>query len=162
MLGMKNAIYDRKKENAGMKISDLPRTLFLTAIFLLCLPSYSCALQPHGAPEGLYVHQMAHVLFAAALAYLYLHTRKTPDLVSKGWHYLRLFCLLMIAWNIVAFTGHIVEIRHHLRPSGAPIDTFEILYILTRMDHFLNVPALFALMISLRTFYREAKKEGIQ
>ncbi|MFH1217329.1 MAG: hypothetical protein V1706_12575 [Pseudomonadota bacterium] len=134
------------------------RITVLTIFLVLGLPVYSWALQPHGPPEGLYVHQMAHILFVGALAYLYLHTRSTPDLISKGWWYLRLFCLLSIAWNIIAFTGHIVVIHHSHRASGAPLDILEIVYILTRMDHFLYVPALFALMICLRTFYREARE----
>lgn len=134
----------------------------LTIFLLLGLPGYSWAIQPHGEPEGMYVHQMAHVLFLGALAYLYLHTRSTPDLVSRGWRYLRLFCLLSIAWNIVAFTGHIVADLHGQRAPGAPLDIVEILYVLTRMDHFVFVPALFALMFSLRTFYLEAGEEKAQ
>lgn len=128
-------------------------------LFLFLLPVQAWALQPHGEPEGMYVHQMAHILFSAALLYLYLHTRRTPDLVSRGWRYLQLFCLLTIAWNITAFVGHYVFTLHSQRAADGATDIVEILYTLTRMDHFLFVPALFALLVSLRTFYREAREE---
>lgn len=127
------------------------------------------ALQSHGGPEGIYVHQMAHVLFMAALAYLHWHTRRTQDLTSKGWKYLRLFCIFLFFWNILAFTGH--EAFEHLDTTdffdkntwreqlAAPITFGKALYYITKMDHFLVVPALFALVISLRTFYLEARDE---
>ncbi|MGB3212806.1 MAG: hypothetical protein WBB19_19050 [Desulforhopalus sp.] len=127
------------------------------------------ALQSHGAPEGIYVHQMAHVLFMGALAYLYWHTRRSPVLVSKGWKYLQFFCILLFCWNLLAFAGH--EAFEHLGPHdfidknswkeqiAAPITFIKVLYFITKMDHFLNVPALLALVISLRTFYLEVRKE---
>ncbi|MCB2180838.1 MAG: hypothetical protein KQH63_02295 [Desulfobulbaceae bacterium] len=146
------------------------KILFFLFFLLLVLPEACWALQPHGEPEGLYVHQMAHILFMGALAYLYWHTRKTKDLVGKGWRYLQYFCLFLIAWNIVAFTGH--TLAHYLEPTdiiskgtwaaklAPPITVIKITYFLTRMDHFLNVPALVALLISLRTFYYEALEEA--
>ncbi|MFZ5759179.1 MAG: hypothetical protein ACOY32_06060 [Thermodesulfobacteriota bacterium] len=137
----------------------LSRIHFLAFFLLLFLPAPAWALQPHGEPEGMYVHQMAHILFSGALLYLYLHTRSTPDLVSRGWRYLQLFCLLTIAWNITAFVGHYVSNLHSQRAAGGATNIVEILFTLTRMDHFLFVPALFALLVSLRTFYREAREE---
>lgn len=128
------------------------------------------ALQTHGAPEGRYVHQMAHILFMTALIYLYWHTRKTQETSSRGWKYFQLFCLFLIGWNILAFTGH--EIFHHLRDSdfilkdtwqarlAAPISFTKMLYYITKMDHFLIVPALLALVMSLRSFYLETSGEA--
>lgn len=127
------------------------------------------ALQSHGPPEGLYVHQMAHLLFMGALGYLYWHTRKSPAIKSKGWRYLQIFCFFLIAWNIIAFTGH--QAFGHLTPEdfiakgtwkeqlAPPISAMKILYYITKMDHSLNVPGLIALAISLRTFYQEALLE---
>jgi hypothetical protein len=127
------------------------------------------ALQSHGAPEGIYVHQMAHILFMGALAYLYWHTRRSQVLISKGWKYLRFFCILLFCWNLLAFAGH--EAFSHLSPTdfveksswneqiAAPITFVKALYFITKMDHFLNVPALLALVISLRTFYLEVLEE---
>lgn len=127
------------------------------------------ALQSHGAPEGIYVHQMAHILFMGALGYLYWHTRKNPVIVSCGWRYLQIFCGFLISWNLLAFTGH--QAFEQLAPSdfiasgswserlAGPVSFVKVLYYITKMDHFLNVPALLALVVSLRTFYVEALLE---
>jgi hypothetical protein len=134
-------------------------------LVLLGFPEQAWALQPHGAPEGLYVHQIAHVLFAGALIYLFLHTRRTPELCGKGWKYLQLFCLLFAAWNLLALVGH--EAAAHLLPAdilnssswfgrlAGPATPLKMVYFITKMDHLLYVPALFCLVIALRTFYLE-------
>lgn len=138
--------------------------------FMLFGVTENCwALQSHGAPEGIYVHQMGHLLFMGALGYLYWHTRKSPVTKSKGWKYLQIFCFFLILWNIIAFTGH--QAFGQLSPSdfiekdtwkeqlAPPITGIKLLYYITKMDHLLNVPGLLALVISLRTFYKEALLE---
>lgn len=159
---------NRKKNEKTMKNSK-HLIIAISALFMCIAPEQAWALQPHGEPEGLYVHQMSHILFMAALTYLYLHTRRTTTLVSKGWRYLRIFCLLLFLWNLLAFTGHYVDL--YLLPSDfvdkgtwnakliPPITAIKIFFFFSRMDHFFNVSALLALMISLRTFYLEARKE---
>lgn len=129
----------------------------------------SWALQSHGEPEGIYVHQMAHLLFMGALGYLYWHTRKSPAIKSKGWKFLQIFCFFLIAWNLIAFTGHqafgqlspadFIDKGNWKEQLAPPISGIKILYYITKMDHFLNVPGLVALVISLRTFYQEALLE---
>ncbi len=142
----------------------------LILFFLIGRAENAWALQSHAPPEGIYVHQMAHILFMGALAYLYWHTRRTPAIASQGWKYLQIFCIILFLWNLMAFTGH--EISEYLKPSdiidknsfnehiSAPITFTKAVYYFTRMDHFLNVPALLALVISLKTFYQEARKEA--
>ena len=141
-------------------------------LLLLGQTENAWALQSHGAREGLYVHQMAHLLFMGALAYLYWHTRYSPVLISKGWKYLQLFCVLLLCWNLLAFAGH--QAFEHLTASdfinknnwteqiAPPLSFVKVLYAITKMDHFLNVPALLALTISLRTFYLEELEEDSQ
>ena len=142
----------------------------LSLTFLLLLPSADAwALQPHSGPEGLYVHQMAHILFMGALTYLFFHTGRTQDMVSKGWRYLRLFCILLFFWNLMAFVGH--ETAVHLSHDDFidegtwseqlvfPLNFLKLLYFVAKMDHFLTVPALLALFFSLRSFYLEAREE---
>lgn len=140
----------------------------LLILLLLGTAGNAWALQSHSPPEGIYVHQMAHVLFMASLAYLYWHTRRTQEL-DKGWKYLQIFCFLMFFWNALAFTGHIT--LEHLTSAdfydkntwreqlAAPITVIKVIYCITKMDHFLMTPALFVLALSLRTFYLEAKNE---
>jgi len=146
----------------------LSKTATIAVIVTAALGSGSpaWALQSHSAPEGIYVHQMAHVLFLAALVYLSWHIRRSQNLNNKGWKYLHIFCVLMVLWNVLAFSGH--EALEHLTENDlvdkdtwkeqlvAPITFAKGLYYVTKMDHFLMVPALFALVASLRSFYREA------
>lgn len=151
----------------------MPRMFLPTAVFtllslLLALPEQSWALQSHGPPEGLYVHQIAHVLFMGALGYLYWHTRVTQEPGHRGWKYLQVFCVLMFLWNMVAFTGH--EAFEHLLPGDfhaegtlgeqlvEPLTSVKLLYFVTKLDHLLFVPALLALLVSLRGFYRQARE----
>lgn len=141
----------------------------LLLLFLLGNTENAWALQSHSTPEGIYVHQMAHVLFMGALAYLYWHTRRSPVFISRGWKYLQIFCILLFCWNLLAFTGH--EALDHLSPAdfidkdswneqiAPPLSFLKILYYITKMDHFLNVPALVALVVSLRTFYLEVREK---
>lgn len=144
--------------------------LVLLAMFIL--PDSAWALQSHGPPEGIYVHQMAHAFFIGSLVFLFLDLRRSAT-KSRGWNYLKKFCLLMVVWNIVAFTGHAVatllapenisgaESFFHSRLLG-PMDPIKLIFYITRFDHLLLVPALFFLCIGLRFLYISVEQEGIQ
>jgi len=143
-------------------------TILITVWLLFGTVENAMALQTHGAPEGVYVHQLAHLLFILALTYLYWHTRKTQETSGKGWWYFQLFCLLLIAWNILAFTGHeiykqmdagdFIDQNTWAARIASPITLTKVLYYITKMDHLLVVPAVLALVISFRSFYLEAKR----
>lgn len=137
--------------------------LLLTLAAVLCLPGEALALQVHGEPEGLYVHQMAHIHYLLALGYFYWDIRRTA-FTGRGWRYLQLYCILMAAWNIVAFSGHAVGVsldpQELLQHNGylqtilkSPIDLHKFSYFITKLDHLLCVPALFFLFIGMRSFY---------
>jgi hypothetical protein len=140
-------------------------------LFVLAVPDPAWALQSHGPPEGIYVHQMAHVLFFGSLLYLYWDLRRS-SFEGKGWTYLQWFCILMLAWNIIAFTGHTVAIHleseHiftatsyiHSRLMG-PMNLLKVVFYLTRFDHIVVVPALFFLLIGLRSLYRNVEAQEI-
>ena len=141
----------------------------LSLLFLL-LPDSAWALQSHGPPEGMYIHQMAHVFFFGSLVYLYRDLSHS-SIRERGWHYLRWFCLLMLIWNIVAFIGHAVTFSlspEHIDQPGSyfhcrllgPMDATKILFYITRFDHLLVVPALFFLYLGLRTLYVQVEDEA--
>ncbi len=136
--------------------------LFLPAV-LLVFPEHALAIQTHGAPEGIYVHQMAHIFFIASLCYLFWDIRRSSFPI-KSWRYLQYFCILMILWNIVAFTGHIVEIHIDsadiIKDNGylsihiaGPITTIKLIYYVAKLDHIFSVPALICLYLCLRSLY---------
>lgn len=127
------------------------------------------ALQSHAEPEGIYVHQMAHLLFISGLGYLLWHTRRTQETTSKGWISLQIFCAILVLWNLIAFCGHIAF--EHLTTNDfmergsfnekivGPITFIKGLYFITKMDHLLLVPAVLALVVSLRSFYIDAQEK---
>lgn len=83
---------------------------------------------------------------------------------------MQLFCVLMILWNILAFTGHVVTAdldQNDLISYGGywdtrllgPVTGAKLTYYLAKMDHLVCVPALFFLFLSMRMFYRDSLKQ---
>ena len=144
----------------------------LTTAFILLCPSLTWALQHHDAPEGLYVHQMAHILFMASLVYLVWDIRRNA-FSGRGWRYLLLFCLFMFFWNLLALVGH--DIAVHLSKSdfftdstylytriSGPFSFAKLTFYIAKLDHLISVPALFFLFMALRTFYRSIETDDFK
>ena len=131
--------------------------------FLLFFTDSALATQTHGQPEGLYVHQMAHLFFIISMGILEFWLRQRNLTSEKGWKYIQLAAVLFILWNIDAALVHFME--EHLDLLGITkvdfwhlkIDTFQgknsltILYYLLKLDHLLCVPAMFCLYYGLKT-----------
>jgi hypothetical protein len=145
---------------------------FLTAFFIcfyLSIPANAWALQSHGPPEGLYVHQMAHVHFILALGYLYWDIRRS-SFTEQGWLYLQKFCAIMLCWNVLAFIGHAVagHIDANMISSASylqariqgPVDLHKFIFYVAKFDHFVLVPALFFLYIGMRSLYHSVEKHA--
>jgi len=141
----------------------LQPVLLVVPLVLLALPGDALALQVHGQPEGLYVHQMAHLHYIFALGYFYWDIQRT-SFTGRGWRYLQIFCLLMTCWNLLAFIGHIAGA--YLDPQSLvqtdcylgtllvhPLNLLKYIYFVTKLDHLIYVPAMFFLFIGLRSFY---------
>ncbi len=138
-------------------------------IVLLGVPASSWAIQTHGSPEGLYVHQMAHLFFAGALVYFYWTIRRSA-FAARGWRFLQLFCICMIFWNLITFTGHAMNLLLHQSDFSSdqgywhevmlgPITPVKWIYYLATLDHLVCMPALFFLYLSLRAFYDDEKRK---
>ncbi len=141
------------------------------ACLLALLPGNAWAIQSHGPPEGLYVHQMAHVHCFLALGYLLWDIRRS-SFAGQGWRYLQLFCILMLFWNVVSFVGHSLAI--HIDPDmisatsyffgriHGPVTVHKLIFYMTKFDHFIAVPALFFLYIGMRTLYNSIENEDME
>ncbi|MBU0664812.1 MAG: hypothetical protein KJ990_09755 [Proteobacteria bacterium] len=141
----------------------------LLPLALLLAPNQAWALQVHAPPEGIYIHQLAHLFFAAALSYLFWDVRRSA-FPGKGWRYLQIFCVLMILWNILAFSGHWlgfhIDNADIIRSDGyfsshiiGPISAIKFIYFCATLDHLLSVPALLFLFLCMRSLYRSIDKE---
>lgn len=131
-------------------------------LVLLFCPAPVLAFQSHTGPEGLYVHQMAHLFFAFAMGLLIYWLRKRKLVVARGWRYIQYAALFFIIWNVDAFAGHwleelsgLIEVQRiglmRIDVSTPPgYGWIAPLYYLTKLDHLLCVPALFFLYAGLR------------
>ena len=145
-----------------------PLLLLLT---LTVFPGNAWAVQSHGAPEGLYVHQLAHIFYTCAMCYLFWDVRRS-EFKSKGWRFLQIFCVFIVLWNIVAFTGH--SLSSHLDASEftheggylttrlqGPFDTVKILFYFAKLDHLFSVPALYFLYRAMKSLYEKSCEEEV-
>lgn len=138
--------------------------LLLFSLELLVTPS-AWAVQVHGPPEGLYVHQMAHVGFALSMVFLLymLHVRPLGD--CAGWKYLKISVFFFLLWNIDSMMAHALgtwlsgdaiqgsSMLNHMLVG--PEDWRLVLFYITKNDHFLCVPAMIFMFMFLRIFYVE-------
>ncbi len=143
----------------------MKNTVVLSAIWsalllVAVIPTSAHAIQTHAAPEGLYVHQIGHILFAIAMLGFALRIRRSSLIKEKSWHLMSTGAVLFALWNGWAFLGHIMDrlipLAHFSRGSAglksildvqSPID---VLYYIFKMDHLLCVPALVFIYLALR------------
>ena len=130
--------------------------LFLVA----AIPTPALALQTHAAPEGLYVHQIGHVLFAIAMFGFALRIRGSRLNKEKSWRLMSIGAVLFALWNGWAFFGHILVMlipkgdfsrgSHGLKSILALHSPIDVLYYLFKMDHLLCFPALLFIYLALK------------
>jgi hypothetical protein len=135
--------------------------IFLSLLLSLLLPEPARAVQTHGAPEGLYTHQMGHMAFLCAMVYIWFRTRNRR---GPGWRLIRLSFVFFALWNVNAFLVHAIEASLaasrfewgvegralFLLPRSGP----EIYFYFGKMDHLLCVPAALLLGLGLRRLRR--------
>lgn len=139
----------------------------IIAVGAILCPRAAWALQTHGDPEGLYVHQFAHTFFAFSMGLLIYWLRKWGLAAHAGWRAIQYAAFFFILWNINAIVGHWLEELTELiviKRSGTlrieivsaqGFDWLALIYYLVKLDHLLCVPALFCLMLGLRRLYRQ-------
>lgn len=123
------------------------------------------ATQTHFAPEGLYVHQMAHIMFIVAMVYLVSCLILSGSIKERAWLNIAISATLFALWNIDTFVVHWV--REYLRPelfegsAQAWSQTLTVtepvawIFYLGKLDHLLCVPAIIFFLLGLRAFNRQ-------
>jgi hypothetical protein len=133
-------------------------------------PLPALAIQTHGHPEGLYAHQMGHVVFLGAMIYVCWEIWRRQLSDRPGFRRLFWACLLFGAWNVLTFWGHWAEegldsgaidrqagylFRHlHITDLGG------LIYYLASLDHLILIPALWLFYAGLRAFLAEQQAEA--
>jgi len=143
--------------------------LFLLISALIVFPGNAWAVQNHGAPEGLYVHQLAHIFYTAAMCYLFWGVRKSA-FKAQGWRYLQVFCVLIILWNVLAFAGHILALHIHnsdfthgasylITRLQGPFTSVKFWYYFAQLDHLFSIPSFFFLYLAMKDIYHSSSEE---
>jgi hypothetical protein len=129
-----------------------------TGVFLILLSAPAWAVQTHRGAEGLVSHQIAHILFTIGMGYLLFRLYRMPT-KSREWTEFKVFLWLIIAWNLLTFTGHWMDefiaadkfIKSEGHTLAFSISNFsDAYYYLTKMDHLLLVPSFAFLLLALR------------
>ena len=138
----------------------LIRHLRATFIFLAIIleTNQAWAVQAHGGSEGLVSHQIGHFLFTTGMGYLLFRLRSMRQ-KGAGWLEFKTFVWLLIAWNVMAFSGHWMNefvvnekfIKDHARTLSFNIENLhDAIYYLTRLDHLILVPSFAFLLMALK------------
>ena len=133
-----------------------------------CIPwigtSPALAVQEHGGAEGLYSHQIAHLIFFTAMIYLCIRLVRSGESARKGWRWIFFSALLFACWNAETFLVH--QYREVLNPQALSGSFFglpwtfhahsvpDLLYYLGTYDHVLSFSALLLLFIGIRELIR--------
>ncbi len=143
------------------------RIVGLIFVMLLAGTTPVWATQTHGEPEGLFVHQLAHIFFIFSMGLLIYWLRRRNLVEQKGWRYIQYSAMLFILWNIDTFGVHLLDeqvdlirIRQldawHLQiDTAARYGHLGLIYYLAKLDHLLCVPALLCLYLGLKRLYYE-------
>lgn len=135
-----------------MQIHKSSTTIILFYCSLLCFTSTDAnAFQTHGNPEGIYVHQAAHLFFAASCTLLYRQLKKNGFLEMDGWHSIGNGIVWLILWNVWTITGHTIEellpASNIVKDIPSPVIYLDSwvawAYIVFKCDHFLCVPGMY-------------------
>lgn len=147
------------------------KLIFIAGLIVVCLAAGatpSWATQTHGEPEGLYVHQLAHLFFTFSMGLLIYWLRQRRLVREKAWRYIQYSALLFILWNLDTFAVHfldeqvdIIRISRlddwHLRiDTAADYVHLGLIYYLAKLDHLLLVPAMLCLYLGLKRLYQES------
>ena len=140
------------------------------AAAVLALPAPAWATQTHGAPEGLYVHLLGHMLFLAAMVYYALSLVRSGESGYPGGTWMLAAVLLLALWSVDTALVHIyqeadpgVRTRGTVRGLAAFLEVRawpDRLFYVARLDHLLMVPALAALAAGIRGMLRREEEQG--
>ena len=143
------------------------KILWLVLSISLLTASPAWAVQAHGAPEGLYIHQFAHVFFAAAMGIFMYWLRAAALTMQPGWRMIRLCALFLFLWNIDAFAAHFldenlaivalerIDLFHMNLRSQTQGPFLPTLYYFLKMDHLWCVPGMIFLYLGLKRLLSE-------
>lgn len=162
-------LFYRFIEMIGTRFGRPARFAATLAVMTLFQAAPALATQTHSQPEGLYVHQMAHVFFIVSMGILEFWLRQRNLVTEPGWRYIQLAAVLFILWNIDTIVAHLLDEQvailrittldaWHIRMVAAEgYEGLAFLYYLVKLDHLLCVPAMFCLFFGLKMLIKDSE-----
>ena len=136
----------------------LQRSAFLVVLTAVALaPRSAAAVQAHGGAEGLVAHELGHALFAGGLLYV-LFAGSAARWGPSGRRAYQGFLLLVIAWNALTFTGHLLQHSHPNVHTFVARDGWDCICYLSHLDHLLLIPGLVLLLVALHRWRQSEEK----
>jgi hypothetical protein len=149
-------------------MNNIRRLPLLIWVLLLegLFPRPVLAIQPHGPPEGFYLHQIAHLAFIGALIFfIYKLAQEVPK--HRGFRLLAWACGLLVLWNLDHLAGHLsalpistldfLGLEGHLNQRLVMSGPSHWIYYFTSLDHFILLPACYFFYRGLKALAREAE-----
>ena len=130
--------------------------------YLLLSTQAAMAIQGHDGPEGLYVHQIAHILFIFSMCALIYWLRERSLIEESGWRCVQYAAFCLILWNLDALLAHYLDGRgdlFELVNEGAwsarirfvnGSGKLMLIYYFAKLDHLFCVPGILFLYVGLR------------
>jgi len=146
-----------------------PAVTFAVFALLLLSPPHALALSLNWPTEGSYVHEIAHLLFGAAMLFFIREIYKAGLPQFCGFRFLIWAWGFLALWNFAAFVGHWTEwtlTNPIIQGQGVSrqllmSDFLSWLFYITKVDHFLLlVPAFYLFYRGLKALAREPRPEG--
>jgi hypothetical protein len=142
-----------------------------SALLILHFAGLAHATQGHGGIEGVYAHQMAHIIFIISMGVLIYWLRERKLVQHTGWRFIQYSALFFILWNLDAITVHALDDQFRIIDTQTidiwsiriedPFDHnfLKILYYIAKLDHLLCVPALLFLYQGLKRLIKDNRPE---
>ncbi len=125
---------------------------------ILLWASPALAFQEHGPPEGLYIHQLAHICLALSMIGLWYGIRHSRFRKDQGWQRMAIGAALLTVWNIMTFTGHILSLytMPAMRQSNAGVPAWmELTWHILKLDNIVCVAAMLYFYAGLKRLLQD-------
>jgi hypothetical protein len=127
-------------------------------------PRPALAIQPHGPPEGFYLHQTAHLVFIGALIFfIYKLAQEVRE--HRSFRLLAWACGLLVLWNLYCLVGHLsalpisnldfIGIEGILHQRLVMSGSSHWIYYVTSFDNVILLPAAYLFYRGLKALIKE-------
>jgi len=127
-------------------------------------PRPALAIQPHGPPEGFYLHQIAHLVFIGALIFfIYKLAQEVQE--HRSFRLLAWACGLLVLWNLDCLVGHMsalpisnldfIGVEGHLKQRLVMSGPSHWIYYVTSLDNVILLPAAYIFYRGLKALLTE-------